>query len=149
MNQLTKDMTMENKENFDNKKKEAAKAYAERKKEARAKVSAYLAEDKRIPQEVREAIQYLAGTGARTGRSGVVSELKALLLAGPVSAVDIFQKFEYGRPTMNQKINGFIKASGEDRIWVAFENGNYVVKGKGPDAPKGWTGFMPTEKAEL
>jgi len=151
MNMQTKDMTMEEKTAFDEKKKAAAKAYQERKKAAREKIKAFFEsnEAKRVPPEVKEAIEYLAGMGQRAGRTGVNSELKDLLLKGPVSAVDIFQKFEYGRPTMNQKINGFIKADPEDRIWVAFENGNYVVKGKGPEAPKGWTGYKPVAKAEL
>jgi hypothetical protein len=151
MNQLTKDKTMEEKKVFDAKKKAAAQAYQERKKEAREKINAWLNSDesKKLPKEVREAILYMAGSGVRSGRSGIVSELKELLLKGPVSAVDIFQKFEYGRPTMNQKINNFIKASPEDRIWVVFEDGNYLVKGKGPEAPRGWTGYMPAEKEEL
>lgn len=151
MNEQTKDMNMDEQGKFNEKKKIAAKAYAERKAAAREKVMIYLNSDesRKVPAEVKEAILYLSGTGVRTSRSGIVSELKTLLLAGPVSSVDIFNKFEYGRPTMNQKINNFIKAKPEDRIWVAFEDGNYVIKGKGPFPPKGWTGFMPTEKVEL
>lgn len=151
VNQQSKDMTMEEKNAFDDKKKVAAQAYAERKKIAREKVMSYLNSDesKRVPTEIKEAIQYLAGTGVRSTRSGIVSELKALLLNGPVSSVEIFQKFEYGTPTMKQKINNFIKTSPEDRIWVTLEDGNYIVKGKGPEAPKGWTGYLPTESAEL
>jgi len=151
MNEQTKEMTMEEKANFDNKKKEAAKAYAERKAKARKIILDFLASDQanRLADEVKGAILYISGSGVRSGRSGVVSELKALLLAGPVSSVDIFNKFEYGRPTMNQKINGFIKAKPEDRIWVEFKDGNYVVVGKGEKPPKGWTGFLPTVKEEL
>jgi hypothetical protein len=151
MNQQKEGMTMEEKKAFDEKKKAAAKAYAERKNQAREKIEKWLdsPDSKNLPNEVREAIKYFTGKGVRMSRSGVVNELREMLLAGPVSGVEIFQKFEYGRPTMNQKINGFIKASPESRIWVAFENGNYVVKGTGPNPPKGWTGYLPPEKEEL
>lgn len=151
MNEQSKGMTMEEKKDFDNKKKEAAEAYQARKVAARKKITTYLADDTKIPKDVREAILYISGTGVRSTRSGINSELKTLFLENKsISSVDIFQKFEYGRPTMNAKIKLFLNPSDpKDRIWVTFEDGNYILKGTGETAPRGWTGLLPTEKATI
>lgn len=143
-------MSVEEKKAYNEKKKIAAKAYQERKREASTKVLEWLKTDPKIPEDVKQSMLYLTG-GSTVKRTGAVSELKAMILEKKsVSSVDIFNSFEYGRPTMEQKIRGFIKvANPEDRIWVAFENGNYVLKGTGPNPPKGWTGYVPTEKSEL
>lgn len=144
-------MSKEDKAKYDEKKREAAKAYKERQNTAKSAIKAFLSspEADLIPADVKSAIEYLTGSGQRIARSGVNDELANLLLAGPVSAVDIFTKFEYGRPTMEKKIREFIKREPEDRLWVAFEKGNYVVKGTGEFAPEGWTGYLPTKKEEL
>ena len=151
MNEKSKDMTVEEKEAFDAKKKAAAAAYQARKVAARETITNYLKDDTRIPKEVREAILYISGTGVRSERAGINSELKTLFLeAGSISSVDIFTKFDYGRPTMNAKMKLFLNPTDpKDRIWVIFENGNYVMKGKGENAPKGWPGLLPTEKATI
>ena len=104
---------------------------------------------KAIPAETLEAIKYLAGMGARSQGMQISNELKAMLLKGPVSSVDIFTRFEYGRPTMEKKIRDFIKAEPDNRIWVTFEAGNYVVKGKGENAPRGWKGYVPVVESDL
>lgn len=145
------EMTPEQKKDYDEKKKAAAKAYQERKAEARKKVASFLSSDsaKNIPAEIKSAIEYLAGTGQRMASTGIGSALKEALLAGPLTSVEIFQKFEYGTPTMKQKIREFIKVSNpEDRIWVDFKDGKYSVVGKGPNPPKGWTGYVPVAKSE-
>ncbi len=150
MNEQSKDMTMDEKKEFNAKKKKAADAYAARKVSARSIITKFLERDESLPANVKEAILYISGTGVRSERAGIVSELKALIMEKKsVSSVDIFNKFEYGRPTMNAKIKGFINAKPEDRIWVIFEAGNYVLKGKGENAPKGWSGVLPTVKKEL
>jgi len=151
MNEQSKGMSMEEKTAFDAKKKAAADAYQQRKVDARLVITTYLEKDETIPKNVREAILYISGTGVRSARSGINAELRALFIEKKtVSSVDLFQKFEYGRPTMNQKIKLFINAPDpEDRIWIAFESGNYVLKGKGAVAPRGWTGFIPTEKEDI
>ena len=143
-------MSDENKVEFNEKKKVAAQAYAKRKADAKAIIKTFLAdkESQRLTPETRNAIEYLIGTGVRSVRAGVSSALKELLILGPVSTIDIFTKFEYGKPTMESKIRNFIKAKPEDRIWVALENGNYLIKGIGPDAPEGWTGYVPAVKSE-
>ena len=152
MNQLTKGKTMEQTADFNEKKRIAAKAYQERKKAASEVIKVFLATDEgsKIPAEVREAMTYLTGTGQRSARASVVSELKNALLQGPMSLKDIFKKFEYGRPTMEAKIKQFIKVKNpEDRIWVSFHDGVYEVMGEGAEPPEGWTGIIPTEKTEL
>lgn len=144
-------MTAEDKKVYDEKKKEAAKAYKERRDNAKKVVNDWLNTNPRLPDEVKQAIEYITGSGVRSARTGVTSELKLMLMTKKsVSAVEIFQAFEYGKPTMERKIRDFIKvANPADRIWVAFENGNYVLKGTGENPPKDWTGFVPTKKEEL
>ena len=143
-------MNEEQKAEHNAKKKVAADAYKARKADAKAKIKEFLAskESKSLTPEVREAIEYMTGTGARVQRAGVTNELKELLMTGPVSAIDIFTKFEYGRPAMETKIRNFIKADPSERIWVAFEKGNYIVKAVGENAPEDWTGYVPAVKSE-
>lgn len=143
-------MSTEEKKAYDEKKRIAAKNYQKRKSEARKVVQDWIKTGPRIEPSVKEAIEYLTGLN-KAARSGVVSELKSLILEKKsVSLIDIFNKFQYGRPTMDQKVRQFIKtANPEDRIWVAFENGNYVLKGQGANPPKDWTGYVPVEKTEL
>lgn len=151
MNEQSKSMTEEEKVVFDEKKKVAAKAYADRKNEARKVITDYFTspESNKVPQEVKEAILYLSGKGVRSERSGVNSELKDLLLKGPVTLMSIFEKFEIGRPTMEQRIRGFINVKNpSDRIWVDFKDGTYSVIGKGENPPKGWEGYLPKVKVE-
>jgi len=126
-------------------------AFTEKRKAKKAIVKAYLETEagKALTGEVLEAIKYLAGMGARSQGMQISNELKELLVAGDVSAIDIFTKFGYGQPTMQKKIRDFIKAEPENRIWVKFENGNYSIAGRGENAPRGWTGFVPVVNAEL
>jgi len=136
----------------DNKAVEAPKVskFTEKRNAAKATLKKYLDTKPTLTPEVMDAIKYMAGLGARSQGMVVSSALHDLLVIGkPVPLVDIFTKFEYGRPTMEKKVRDFIKASPENRIWVAFENGAYVLKGKGADAPRGWTGYLPTVKEEL
>jgi len=142
---------MDAKEKFLQGKKEAADRYKENQKKAKDILSSFVNSNPDLPSEVLEAMKYLAGAGkaARVAKPGVNNLLKDLFLEkGSVSAIEIFEKFEFGRPTMEQKIRTFIKSAPEDRIWIAFESGSYVVKGHGAEAPEGWTGYVPTVKAE-
>ena len=151
MNKLTEGKTMEEKKDFDEKKKVAAQAYQARKVDARKKVTNFMNSDlaKNIPAEVKSAIEYLAGTGQRLASAGVGSALRDALLKGPLTSIEIFQKFEYGTPTMKNKIREFIKATPENRIWVEFKDGKYSVVGKGEKVPANWSGYVPAEKEEL
>jgi hypothetical protein len=136
---------------FDQKKKDAAKAYADRKDTARNLIMEYFNsnESKKIPENVRTAILYISGKGVRSERSGITSELKDLLLKGPLTLMSIFEKFEYGRPAMEQRIRGFINVTHfEDRIWVEFKDGKYSIVGKGENPPENWTGYLPKVKVE-
>lgn len=151
MNEQSKSMTEEEKKVFDEKKKVSAQAYAKRKDEARKIITGYFLtpESGKVPIEVKTAILYLSGKGVRSERSGVNSELKDLLLKGPVTLMSIFEKFEIGRPTMEQRIRGFINVKNvNDRIWVDFKDGTYTVVGKGENPPKNWEGYLPKVKVE-
>ena len=135
--------------------KRTAKAKAKREAN-RAIIKTYFEEDgqkradKQVPLEVKQAILTMAGMGERAERSTGFTALRALLVAnGTVSAIEIFTAFEFGRPTMQKHINTFIKADADKRIWVDFAEGNYTIVGTGENAPEGWTGYLPTEKAEL
>lgn len=150
MNEQSRNMNEIEKAEFDEKKKVAAKDYADRKNEARAKIMAYLesAESKKLPEEVREAILYISGKGVRSARSGVNSELKSLLLKGPLTLMEVFEKFDIGIPSMEQKIRSFVNTkNAEDRIWVEFKDRTYTVVGTGSKAPTDYTG--PKPKAEI
>ena len=125
--------------------------FTEKRNAAKTAVKTFMESEagKALDNNVAEAIKYLAGMGARSQGMQIANELRTLLMEGPVSSVDIFTKFEYGRPTMEKKIRDFIKADVKNRIWVAFEEGNYVVKGTGENAPRGWTGYVPVVSEDL
>ena len=143
-------MNEEEKKAYNEKKKAAAKAYNQRKKVAKELVKKWIAENPRgLTPEVKSAIEYLTGI-SKVAKSGVLDELRALFLEKKsISLLELFQKYEYGRPTMEQKVRQLIKLPEDRRIWIAFENGNYVLKGQGAEPPKGWTGYVPVVKEEL
>lgn len=148
-------MTEEEKVAYNEKKKVAAAKYKERQAEAKATIKEFIAEaGDDLPSEVKEAIQYLIGSGKRQARAKVTNVLRETLLEnGTMTGLEVYTAFEYGTPTMKTKVRELIKnAEPEDRVWVAFESGNWVVKGTGPEAPEGWDGYMPpapTESEEL
>jgi len=149
MNKQTEGMSMEQKEAFMEKKRAAARAYQARKDEARKTINEWLSTKPRIEENVKQAILYLSGTGQRIAGPRVGNALKEALLAGPMTPVEIFTKFEYGTPTMKQKIREMIKVAPEDRVWVELKDGKYQVVGKGAKPPKDWTGYLPAESEEL
>lgn len=136
-------------------KKAAAERYKENQAKAKETLKSFLSTKPDLPTEVEEAIKYLSGAGKteRVSRPGVNDVLRAALIeagSAGLSAIEIFEKFEFGRPTMEQKIRTFIKAKDEnDRLWVAFEDGIYRIMGEGPEAPEGWTGYLPVAKEDL
>ncbi len=133
------------------KKKIAAEAYQARKNEARAKIEAWLKTEPKIESDVKQAILYFTGTGQRmTGtRTAGVNLLKEALLAGPLTPMEIFQKFELGTPEMKNKIRDMIKVEPSERVWVELKDGKYQVVGKGEREPRGWTGYKPAKSEEL
>lgn len=137
------------------KKKEAAQRYKENQKEAKDTLKVFLASHKAdLEDNVVKAIEYLTGAGKaeRVSRPGVNDVLKQALMEAPsgLTAIEVFEQFEFGRPTMEQKIRTFIKAKNpEDRVWIAFEDGAYHVKGTGENPPEGWTGYLPVVKEDL
>ena len=142
---LTKDKNMTDEE----KRKASAKAYTERKNAAKAVVAKWLESKPRLDDETKSAIEYLASVGTKT-RSGINGQLRERFLKEKsIPLMTLFQDYEFGRPTMENKVRLFIKLPAEQRIWVAFEDGNYVLKGVGENAPRGWDGFMPANKEEL
>ena len=147
MNEKSKNMTPEEKAIFDQGKRDAADAYKVRKNAARAIIMSWIPEAK-ITDEVKQAILYLSGQGVRTSRSGVNDELKAFLVE-PKTALEIYNEFEFGKPTMDQKIRQFIKA--DQKVWIAFDEDSktYSIAGKGDNPPRNWTGYLPVEKVEL
>lgn len=145
-------MSEEQKSAYDEKKKEAAARLKERKAAAKAKVKDWIATEPRgLDDETKMAILYLIGS-AKVSRAGVNDELKQMFIDnGTVTAMELFQKFELGKPAMDQKIRAFIKvADPNSRIWIARnDNGDYELKGTGEKPPKGWTGYVPAESVEL
>jgi hypothetical protein len=151
MNVQKEGLNVNEQEAFDQKKKDAAKAYADRKDDARNIIVEYFnsTESRKVPENVKVAILYISGKGVRSERTGITSELKELLLKGPQTSLQLYEKFEYGRPGMEQRIRGFINVTHfEDRIWVEFKDGTYTIVGKGKNPPEGWTGYLPKVKVE-
>lgn len=139
-------------ENEKEMKREAARKYQEKKDICKVSINAWLDANPGIVEpKVEQDMRYLAGTGVRSPRSSVLNELREMFLEKKIlSSMDVFKAFEFGRPTMEQKIKGFIKnGQPSARIWVEFVDGSYHLRGIGEDAPKGWKGFIPVVEEEL
>lgn len=66
----------------------------------------------------------------------------------------VWTEFKLGRAEMRKHmINAIKKPKAEDRLWIEFnaQTATYTLKGKGKDAPTGWTGYKPltVEGAEI
>ena len=62
--------------------------------------------------------------------------------------MDAFKALKMGRREMHVLSINLLKFPGEkNRVWVDFdsEEGIYEVVAIGPDAPEGWTGYLPKE----
>ena len=60
---------------------------------------------------------------------------------------EIWENLKLGRKEMRGICVNLIKKAKtpEERRWIAFdvEEGEYMLMGEGPDAPEGWTGYVP------
>ena len=92
---------------------------------------------------------------ARAPRASINVALRiAFLEAGDkgLTEMEIFKAFKIGRPEMVVKIRIMVLTPNPaDRVWVEFDEPNetYHVIGKGVKPPKGWTGYIPANKASL
>lgn len=141
------------------KKAEANKRWAERRKEARPRVVQFLKDNKELIGTIYDDLALFVAAAMRepkapkerktAAKPSVNAELRAALLEGPMSELDIFRKFKIGRPEMKLKIRAFI--NGTPRIWVDFDESSetYSVVATGEAMPEGWTGYKPQAKAEL
>jgi len=139
-------------------KKEAAKKYQENQAKAKKAMNDFLATNdpmiSQLPAAVVDAMKYLAGAGKaeRVAKPGTNNVLRDMFLErGTIPALELYDKFEYGRPAMEQKIKTFIKAKPEERLWIRFvaDTKSYELVGTGEFAPDGWTGYVPVAKTDL
>lgn len=90
----------------------------------------------------------LSKNGKATPR-GVISEL-FVNVGDTASESDVFAKFRMGRGEMKGAIKLALKsAAPADRKWISFsvETEEYKLIAIGADAPSGWTGYLPLDKA--
>ncbi len=105
-----------------------------------------------IPTEVMKdmiKIVGLPGTQNRTG--GIKGEVIMALENGPLSELDIFNKWKIGRDSMNGIIRSMIKEPAlDDRLWIQLDEKKeeYSIIGRG-EMPEGWSGYLPPELKEL
>lgn len=94
-----------------------------------------------------------AGLPRASSRRSINIDIRDLLLDGEEHAeMEIFKAFHIGRPEMAGKIRMFIRNPNfDERLWIHFDEEKevYQLKGKGKEAPEGWTGFMPAENIIL
>ena len=90
----------------------------------------------------------LSKNGKATPR-GVIAELFASVGATATES-DVFTKFRMGRGEMKGAIKLALKSAvPADRKWISFdvEKEVYTLLAIGADAPSGWTGYLPLDKA--
>jgi len=136
-------------------KKEAKKAA---KKTAKEAIRAFMVANP--TSEIFKPLLLVVGTGARGGGGGGGSQVKILgvmqnLFKTEKSIAEnrIWDEFKLGRAEMRKICVNMIKKveNPVSRIWVKFnpEGEIYTVEGKGPNAPKGWTGYTPVVIEDL
>ena len=130
------------------------------KKEAKARVLAFLADNAEALGALKGDIMLFLGTGrVRSGKAATVAPTnalrQALLDAGAkgLGEMDIFKAFKIGRPEMSIKRRVLVQSAKtpEDRVWIDFDEKTEVWKvvGTGAKAPEGWDGYVPAEKEAL
>ena len=80
---------------------------------------------------------------------GVIDSL-FVKVGDSVSESNVFAKFRMGRGEMKGAIKiSLQKAETADRKWISFdlETETYTLVEIGPNAPAGWTGYLPLAKA--
>lgn len=71
-----------------------------------------------------------------------------------IEGIEIYLNIGLGKPEMAFRTAELLKkANPEARPWIAFDEkvgkgGTYTLVAVGADAPEGWTGFVPVEKAD-
>ena len=90
------------------------------------------------------------GTGGAKGpkkdsKVGIFKQMLLDAVDGMVSEDDVWKTLKWGKHEAQSAAWGFRKkaADPEDILWIQFEtdeesNGNYVLKGSGPDCPEGF-----------
>lgn len=107
-------------------------------------------EDVRENEDFKEAIRFYIGTGHGSGgkRAQVYAEILAMLKEGPVSDIDLFKKFSYGRAEMHNLVKHFIKdVTPDERVWIAFdeEEEEYYIFAASESVPTNWVGYVPRD----
>lgn len=148
-------MTPEELEEYKQAKKTQSENYRARKQAAKQTVLDFMTKNPEVfPADVKSALDYVLGTAKRQV-TGVIDELRKLFTEkGSLTAGEIFDKYELGRPSMTQKARDLIKnaATPEERLWIAYDvpSKTWEVKGKGANPPENWTGYLPpATKADL
>lgn len=107
-----------------------------------------------LPGDFVEAMKALFGAAARGGASGggvadkIVDFFAKIEIGGGIDEMEIFRVFKIGRGEMRKKVRELIRdGAPADRIWIAFDEvkEEWVLMGRGPKAPAGWKGYLPTE----
>jgi len=90
------------------------------------------------------------GNGGGSKKASVLASVKALFESNDgIDELEVFTELKLGRSDMNKNIKLMIKNfKPEQRVWVNFnpEDGEYIVEGRGAEAPEGWTGYLPPEE---
>lgn len=144
----------------DEAKKKAREARKAERAEAKKRVLQFLADNKdELGDDLIKDVMLFVGKprAARKGgtRASVNQALRtALLEAGDqgLSEMDVFKMFKIGRPEMVTKIRILVLTPNpDDRVWVKFfeDDEVYRVVGTGPEPPKGWDGYVPSDKESL
>lgn len=124
----------------------------------RNKALAYLKEfvDKSGDEKAKQALMvvkpslYGISGGGGGGTSLADKFVKLVQEKKTVSENDVFAALKIGRKEAATLIRNHIKkAEPAQRVWIAFDGKAYSVAGTGPEAPKGWVGYVPAKKENV
>lgn len=99
---------------------------------------------------IRPALYGVVAAGDHSGNTSGVNKFVALVVEKKsISEDEVFKALKIGRKDAAGYIRKFLKkAAPADRVWINFDKGSglYFVVGTGANAPKEYTGSIPTEE---
>jgi len=138
-----------------NKADKKARGRAKRlvKKQALMSVLAFVKENTKDEKLLLACVALTPGVrfgGVRSTKKDVIVE--AFGKKAKIHENEIWENYKLGRSEMRKTCINLIKrAEPKDRVWIDFDpqSGNYTLRGRGPDAPDKWTGYLPVDMKEM
>ena len=109
------------------------------------------------PAPIKAALLALKPMRVAGGSNMIRETVQSKLLSAfngsdTLTGLDAYRKMHYGTPDMRRSMILAIKTGKpEDRLWIEYDGQTdmYTLVGTGPEAPYGWTGYVPVDTGTI